>query len=548
MNNFMDQYFSTTFMQGLQNFVIALIVLAVGWLIAKAIGNAVEKALKKTNWDERFVNRFRTSEKPVKSERIIGKVVYYILLLVVLIMFFNILNLNMIANPLSDLISTILNFIPAVLTAALILLFAWVLASLVQWLIVEGSRKVNLQQLLFRLKLVKTEVDIQQYIRTAGKIAFYLILLLFIPGVLNALNIRGVAEPFSGLVANTLGFIPNLLGAVLIFAVGWFVAKIVKNIVTNLLQAAGTEKLIGKLKLKRLFEGTSFAAFVGNLTFILILIPITIAALEQLQLRGITDPAIDMLNTIMTMIPNILVAIGLVLVGVWLGKLVGEFVEGYLKQLGFDRLASSLTVGNKSITAASRMTPSAIVGYIVQILIVFFLIVQALNLVELNFLVGIAAAVAAYLPHVLAALLILGTAIILGNIVQKVLKGLLQGPAANALAGFAKYSILVLAGFMALTQLGIAPSIVNAAFILILGGLSLAFGLAFGLGGKDFASKYLRKFDNTIDETSVKEKDESEIASDLIHDQEVNPARHMKETDIDPTINPYPEDNDPEKP
>ena len=52
---------------------------------------------------------------------------------------------------------------------------------------------------------------------------------------------------------------------------------------------------------------------------------------------------------------------------------------------------------------------------------------------------------------------------------------------------------------MALDQLGVAHSIVNAAFILILGGLALAFGLAFGLGGKDFAAKYLGKLDDKLD-------------------------------------------------
>ncbi|MFC4023684.1 mechanosensitive ion channel [Oceanobacillus longus] len=543
MNNFMNDYLSGSFMQGLQNFVVALIVLLVGWLIAKLIGNLVEKALKKTDWDDKLINKYRTSDKPVNAAKLIGRVVYYILLVVVFILFFNVLNLNMIANPLSELISTLLNFIPAVLSAALILLLAWVIASIAQWLIVEGSKKVNLQHLLFKFKLAKTETDIQKYTQTIGKIVFYLILLLFIPGVLDALNIQGVAEPFSGLLATILGFIPKLIAATIIFGVGWFVAKIVQRIVTNLLHAVGSEKLIDRLKLTKLFEGTSFAAFVGNIVFILILIPITIAALEQLELRGITDPAIAMLNTIMNMIPSILVAIGLVLVGVWLGKLIGGFVEDYLQRLGFNRLSSKLNVGSSN-RASNIMIPSTIVGYIVQILIVFFLTVQALNLVQLDFLVGIATIITAYIPHVLAAVLILGVAIILGNMVQKLLRNILDGPAANALAGFAKYAIFVLAGFMALTQLGIAPTIVNAAFILILGGVALAFGLAFGLGGKDFASKYLRKFDNTIDETSVKEqKAKQSDVTDLMEDTEVNLNKSTEQTidDTDPLINDDPE-------
>lgn len=530
----MDQYFTSSFMQGLQNFVVALIILLIGWLIAKAIGNAVEKAFAKTDWGNKLIQKFHMSDKEINTEKVIGKTVYYIILLIVFILFFNVLNLNMIANPLSDLVSTFLSIIPAVLAAALILLFAWIIASIARWLIAEGSQKLNLQHLFFKLKIAKTETEIKKYTETLGKIVFYLILLLFIPGVLDALNIPGVAEPFSGLLTSILVFIPRLVAAAIIFAVGWFVAKIVKNIVTNLLQAVGSEKLMSRLKLSKLFEGTSFAAFAGHVVFILIMIPIAIAALEQLELKGITDPAIAMLHTVMTMVPSILMAIVLILVGIWLGKLIGGFVEDYLQRLGFNRLANQLHICGKSISD-NRMTPSAIAGYIVQILIVFFLTVQALNLMELHFLVGIAAAITAYLPNVLAAVLILGVAIILANIVQKVLVNLLDGPAANLLAMFAKYSILVLAGFMALTQLGIASAIVNAAFILILGGLALAFGLAFGLGGKEFAAKHLRKFDKTMDETVIKQQIKRK-AEDHIEDTEVNPTTYTEGTidDADP--------------
>ncbi|WP_404453789.1 mechanosensitive ion channel [Virgibacillus necropolis] len=497
--NFMNDYFSASFINGLQNFVIALIVLLIGWLIAKGIAGAIEKALGKTNLDEKVFGRFRSSDKPINSNKIIGKVVYYILLIIVFILFFNLLNLNMIANPLSDLISTFFSFIPAVLKAALILLLAWVIASLVQWLIVTGGKKVNAHQLFTKFKISNDEEEAGNFLNTIGKIAFYFILLMFIPGVLDALSIEGVAEPFSGLVATILAFIPKLVAAVLIFVVGWFVAKIIKDIVVNLLLTLGSEGLIVKLKLQKVFEGTSFASFVGNLLFVIIMIPITISALEQLELAAITEPAVAMLNDIMNMLPNILIAIALILVGIWLGRLIGGFVENFLERMGFDHLSNKMQIGNKT----SKKTPSAVVGYIVQVLIVFFLAVQALNLIKLDFLVDIASGITAYLPNVLAAVLILVVALVIANIVEKVLANILSGPASNILTSFAKYTILVLAVFMALSQLGIATEIVSSAFILILGGLALAFGLAFGLGGKEFASKYLSKFDKTIEETKV---------------------------------------------
>src|SRR5699024_3369816 len=175
-----------------------------------------------------------------------------------------------------------------------------------------------------------------------------------------------------------------------------------------------------------------------------------------------------------------------------------------LTRLGFDKITNNMQLGNKNIDS-NTMTPSKIVGYIVQVLIIFFLTVQALTLIKLNFLVDIATVITEYLPNVLAAMLFLVMDLIVAKLVEKVFKDMLNRPAIRIIAGFAKYAILVLAVFMALTQLGIATSIVSSAFILILGGLALAFGLAFGLGGKEFARKNLEKFDQTIEETKMKD-------------------------------------------
>src|SRR5699024_1360454 len=116
-------------------------------------GNIVEKAMKKVDLDNKVFNKFSQDDKPVNSHTIIGKTIYYILLIFVFIMFFNILNLDMIATPLSQLIDTFLAFIPAVLKAGLILLLAWVIASAVKWLIVTLADKLNLTHLFFKMKI-----------------------------------------------------------------------------------------------------------------------------------------------------------------------------------------------------------------------------------------------------------------------------------------------------------------------------------------------------------------------------------------------------------
>ena len=503
-----EAYFSSNILPMLQNLIIALIVLLIGWIIAKMIASGVEKGIKKANLEEKVFSKFRStdSDSKVDTGKIISKVIYYVLLVVVFILFFNILNLDMIANPLAELISTILAFIPAVLKAAIILAFAFILGIIAQWLVTTGGKKLNLANLFVRLRVADTPEKASEYITATGKIAFYLIILLFVPGILNALDIAGVAEPFSSVLDTVLAFIPRLISAVIIFAIGWFVAKFVKSLIVNLLQAVGSEKVVKKLKLEKVFEETTLASFVGNVVFVLILIPVVISALEKLELKGITDPAISMLHQVMDLVPNIIVAAVIIMIAVWAGKFLGDLVGDLLARLGFNNITANMKLGNKDIDS-NTMTPSKIVGYIVQVLIIFFLTVQALTLIKLNFLVEIATVITAYLPNVLAAVLILGVALIVANLVEKVFKDMLNGPAIGLIAGFAKYAILVLAVFMALTQLGIATSIVSSAFILILGGLALAFGLAFGLGGKEFARKNLEKFDQTIEETKVKDNE-----------------------------------------
>lgn len=508
MDGLFQQYFTAEFYQGVINFLFALIYLVVGWVIARVLGNLVKQGLEKTKLDERIIGHFADEESDqtkVKASEIGGKVVYYFLLIVVFSMFFSRLNLNVLSNPLSKVIETVLDFVPALLKGAVILLVAFLLASLLRWLITRGTERVKAQKLLARARLAETDEEVKTFFDTLGTVVFYLTLLLFIPAILDALNISGMSEPFRSMLDSILAFIPKLLAASLIFGIGWFLAKILSGILANLLDALGMNKLLEKLRLQSLFEGTSFGKFVGNILFIVVLIPVTITALERLELHGITEPAIKMLSEVMLMIPNILIAIGLVLVGVWLGKLVGDFIHHYLSNLGFDRLVGKASLTNGDLSKG-KLTPSAVVGYVVQSLIVFFLAVQALYLIKFDFLVDIALAITAYLPNVLAAVLIVGVALIVANLVQRLLINLLLGPAANLLAGIAKYAIITFAGLMALTQLGIATTIVTSAFILILGGVSLAFGLAFGLGGKDFASKYLKKFDRTIDETSIKDK------------------------------------------
>jgi small-conductance mechanosensitive channel len=112
-------------------------------------------------------------------------------------------------------------------------------------------------------------------------------------------------------------------------------------------------------------------------------------------------------------------------------------------------------------------------------------------------------AVIAYLPLAISAAIIIIIAFILSAWIEKLL--LKNLPQAKILARLVKYVIIVLGLFMTLNQLGIAVTIVNAAFIIMLGALGAAFAIAFGVGGRQFAAETLKKLDDKLTDLDSKE-------------------------------------------
>lgn len=498
----MDERYYDYFIDGLPNFLVAIVVLLVGWLIARLIAAGINKALKKTNLDNQFAQKLGMDTKKYSIENIFSKLIFYLLMILVLVAVFNILNLQLIASPLVGMIAIILAAIPSILKAALILLIAWVIAAALRYAIRKFGNTLRVNKFLTKMNLSDKGTNSNTIVETLAKIAFYAVLLFALPAVLDALNLRGVSGPFSSMIDSVLAFLPKALAAALVLIVGWFVAKIIRDIVTNLLQALGIDKLIHRFGLSALFEGTTLSSVIGTIVFVLIMIPVTISALEYLDMRGITEPAIHMLNQVLMMIPNIAVAIVLVLIGIWLGKWLKQVVESIVRRIGFDSLLKNIGIGRSS-TNMPAVSMSQLIGYIAQIIVVVLFVSQAFNVLGLEFFVSFASGIVAYIPHLLAALIILGVGMYIANLAHHVLSTIIGGPNKRVLASVAKYVIWALAIFMALDQLGVAKSIVNSAFILLLGGLALAFGLSFGLGGKDFAAKYLAKLDKNIESTTI---------------------------------------------
>ncbi|MBH0157088.1 mechanosensitive ion channel [Fictibacillus sp. 5RED26] len=504
----------------LPDLLLAILVLLFGWLIASLVAKAVKKALHKTDFDNKVLKWMKpdihedqveqTRTRKYSSEEVISKVVFWILMAVAVVMFLNMLSLPYVAQPVSNALGVIAAAIPNLLKAALIAAVAWLIAAGLSILVKKLGQNTRFERVLHRWKLTRDPRQSDMAVFSASKAVFYLTLLLFLPAVLSALGIDAISEPLEGMLTGLFAFLPKLLGAAIILFVGWLVAKIVKEILVNFLASIGTDRLASKLGAERALEKTSLSQIVGTIVYVFILIPVVISALETLDINGISGPAIGMLGQIMDMIPNIIVAILLATVGLWLGRWVKQAVTTLLERIGFNGIFYKMGLGSLHKTNQT-FTISEIVGYAAQVVVVLLFTIEALQLVKLESLVNILTVVLAYIPMVLTAVLILGIGFYAGDLVKRVVQSMFKQQTEGKLLGnIAKYTIITLAFFMALDQLGVAKTIVNAAFILILGGFTIAFGLAFGLGGREAAGRTLNKWSRKMGETTIQSPDPAE--------------------------------------
>lgn len=197
---------------------------------------------------------------------------------------------------------------------------------------------------------------------------------------------------------------------------------------------------------------------------------------------------------ILMYLPNIIIAIILVILGFLIGGLLGRAIAHLVKAAKVDMFFEKIGVMETLKKASHTWNSAAIIGGLVKwfFIVVFFIAaVGQLGLTQVSyFLTGILA----FIPAVIIAAIIL----IVGSIVAEWAFKLVRGGgraadmhATNFAASVVKWAIWIFAIMMALSQIGIAATLINTIFIGFVAMLALAGGLAFGLGGRDHASRLL---------------------------------------------------------
>ena len=409
-----------------------------------------------------------------------------------------------------------------ILAAIVILIITAILAAVVKAGIARLTQKVPALQ--------RPGVDGAGLGASLGTIASMVVWLLGLIIILGIFQLSQVLSPVIAMLEQGLSFIPNIIGAVFVFIIGLTIAKIVRALIVTALNAVDFGKLLGTAQsgFDRATGGITAAPahagpqgapaqagqpgqpghsgqpgqpgqpaqqrskvpeILGSVVFALIMIVVSIAALQILGIASISDPASAMLSGVFTAIPNIIAAVALVGIGVLIARFVSGLFRPILESSGIDAWLTKQEI----LPQGSSATPTVL--RIVEIAVVLFFAVMGAQVLGFAQITAILSEILALGGNVLFGGAIIAAGFFIAMIVGKVLSG--------TVSTVVRWAIIILFTAMGLQSMGVADSIIEMAFgALVIGGAAAGV-LAFGLGGREAAARQLAKLEKSSESAAA---------------------------------------------
>ena len=214
------------------------------------------------------------------------------------------------------------------------------------------------------------------------------------------------------------------------------------------------------------------------------------------SLKGVWEGFIGFLPTL---IAALIVFIVGWLIAIFVAKLINKLIkiiklDSLLAKIGFEKVLSK---------AKLRLDSGKFFEELVKWFLIIVFLMAAVDILGLTQVTLFLQSILYYIPSVVVAAIVLLAAAIIAKFMYKLVKASTDAAglhSASAIAGIVKWAILIFGFVIALTQLGIATTLIQTIVMGIIAMIAVAGGLAFGLGGKDMASKILDKIKDDLTE------------------------------------------------
>lgn len=321
-----------------------------------------------------------------------------------------------------------------------------------------------------------------------GRAGFWLTLLFFVPPFLGFLNLGEYAQPIDDLFRNIAAFLPNLIGASLLFGIGYIIAKIAQNAVTTTLRAMQVDTLMSRMGVSSATGSTgSLSNALGTLLFVIVISFFAIGALDVLDIDAISVPLSGLLTSFLEFIPELFSATIVLGLAIFIGKFISNFLKGFLPTLGFDNSVNTLMAIDDG--DGLRFKPSSVAGNLAFLIVTVLGLTAALDILNIGFLSETFNEIVGFGGQLLRAAVLIMIGVFLANFISRIMAGMIS----PRIAEFFRYVAILIFVFLGLSSLDPAGDIIPIAFGALVIGTAVAGALAFGIGGRDWAGDVLQK-------------------------------------------------------
>ena len=239
------------------------------------------------------------------------------------------------------------------------------------------------------------------------------------------------------------------------------------------------------------------------------------------MIQAIINAFGNALSTVFTFIPHLVGFLLIALIGWLVGLGVDKLVTGVLRKVGFDRLSDRVGLTRMEQRMGWKVDSAKILGRVAFWFIFLIFLIPAADALGVPTITNTLNMILDYLPNVFVAILAVFLGAILGGFAGDLVRGSAETAHignAHVIGNVVRWAIIGFACLIALDQLQIAPALITVLFAAVMAGLALAFGLAFGLGGRDHANRLLSRGESNLlaaqpyDPTQIVQQARSDLA------------------------------------
>jgi len=274
MDNFITSV-SNTLGQHLPGVLGAIVVFAIGYLLAHLLSAAISRGCKKLRIDERLEEK---AGRDLKIGMLLSTVMFYLVLLYGTLVSLSLLGIQEVLDPAKDLVSRVVDIVPNVIAALFIGVAGYIVAR-----ILSGAAAALSSSLDGLATKAGFSADFK-FSKLIGIVVFVLVLVPVLISALDTLRIAAISGPATAMLNDLLQAVPKIIGAALILVVAYIVGRFVCGLLADLLKSLSINTLPAKFGAESMFSDTSLSTVVGRVVLFFIMLGASLSALETLQL------------------------------------------------------------------------------------------------------------------------------------------------------------------------------------------------------------------------------------------------------------------------